>query len=245
MNAWHWFSSITRWGAGGSNSRGVATMLESLTKGPRPILDPMDRISETLFALIMVLTFTCSFSVAGAGREEVRELLIGALGCNLAWGIIDAAFYLMGSFSMLGQGILKLRALTQATSSAEAHQIIADTLPPVIASVLSSAELEKLRDKLQRVSGLPTCPHLRRNDWFGAAAVFLIVVLTTLPVLVPFVLVHSARPALRVSNGVAIVLLFLTGYAFGLHSGHRPVRMGLSMVILGGVMVAITISLGG
>ena len=245
MNAWHWFSSITRWGAGGSNSRGVATMLESLTNGPRPILDPMDRISEALFALIMVLTFTCSFSVAGAGREEVRELLIGALGCNLAWGIIDAAFYLMGSFSMLGQGILKLRALAQATSSAEAHQIIADALPPVIASVLSSAELEELADKLQRVSGLPTCPHFRRNDWFGAADVFLIVVLTTLPVLVPFVLVHSARPALRVSNGVAIVLLFLTGYAFGLHSGHRPVRMGLSMVILGGVMVAITISLGG
>jgi len=52
----------------------------------------MERISEVLFGLIMVLTYTCSFSVAGAGREEVRSMLIGALGCNLAWGLIDAVF---------------------------------------------------------------------------------------------------------------------------------------------------------
>ena len=57
-----------------------------------------------LFALIMVLTFTCSFSVAGAGREQVRTMLIGALGCNLAWGIIDAVFYLMGSFGAQVKG---------------------------------------------------------------------------------------------------------------------------------------------
>ena len=39
MNVWHWFNSITPWEAGGSNSRGIATMLESLTNGPKPILD--------------------------------------------------------------------------------------------------------------------------------------------------------------------------------------------------------------
>ena len=38
----------------------------------------------------MVLTFTGSLSVAEAGRDDVRTMLIGALGCNLAWGIIDA-----------------------------------------------------------------------------------------------------------------------------------------------------------
>src|ERR1700747_785640 len=97
-------------------------MFETPTDRPKRILEPMDRISEILFALIMVLTFTCSFSVAGAGREEVRALLIGALGCNLAWGIIDAAFYLMGSFSLRGQGILKLKALTQANSPNDAHK---------------------------------------------------------------------------------------------------------------------------
>ena len=55
------------------------------------VLEPIERVSEVLFGLIMVLTFTGSLSVAEAGREDVRTMLIGALGCNLAWGIIDAA----------------------------------------------------------------------------------------------------------------------------------------------------------
>ena len=50
------------------------------------VLDPIDRVSEVLFGLIMVLTFTGSLSVAEAGRDDVRAMLIGALGCNLAWG---------------------------------------------------------------------------------------------------------------------------------------------------------------
>lgn len=49
----------------------------------------MDRISEVLFGLIMVLTITCWFSIAGAGRTEVRQMLIGAIGCNLARGLIN------------------------------------------------------------------------------------------------------------------------------------------------------------
>ena len=244
MSAWQWFNSTTHLEAGGSNSGCLTIMFETFTSRRKRVLEPMDRISEILFALIMVLTFTCSFSVAGAGREEVRSLLIGALGCNLAWGFIDAAFYLMGSFSMLGQGILRLRALRQA-NPVEAHQILADALPPVLVSVLSSADLEQMRQKLNRVSDLPVRPTLRKDDWLGAMGVFLIVVLSTLPVLVPFTVIHDARLALRVSNGVAILMLFLTGYAFGSHAGDRPLRMGAGMVMLGGAMVAITIALGG
>jgi VIT family len=220
-------------------------MFATPTNRPKRLLEPMERISETLFALIMVLTFTCSFSVAEAGREDVRTLVIGALGCNLAWGFIDAAFYLLGSFSMFGQGILKLRALSRAASPIEAHRIIADALPPVLVSTLSSADLERMRENLNRLTDVPSRPTLRRDDWFGALGVFLIVVLSTLPVLVPFALIGNATFALRVSNAIAIMMLFLTGYAFGRHAGHRPLRMGVAMVILGSAMVAITISLGG
>ena len=223
----------------------MTTMPEHLTKSSRRLLEPMERISEVLFGLIMVLTYTCSFSVAGAGREEVRTLLVGALGCNLAWGMIDAVFYLMGSFSAFGQGILRLRALRQVASPTEAHQIIADALPPLVVSVMSSADLEHLREGLSRLPNLPSRPRLRKDDWLGALGVFLIVVLATFPVVIPFAIISDARFALRVSNGIAIAMLFLTGYAFGRQAGHRPLGMGLAMVLLGGVLVAITISLGG
>jgi hypothetical protein len=40
-----------------------------------------------LFGLVMVLSFTGSLSVAEAGREDIRSMLVAALGCNLAWGV--------------------------------------------------------------------------------------------------------------------------------------------------------------
>ena len=81
----------------------------------RRVLEPDERIAEVLFGLIMVLTFTGSLSVAEADRADVRTMLIGALGCNLAWGIIDAVLYLMGSLSEKGTGLLTFRAVRKAT----------------------------------------------------------------------------------------------------------------------------------
>lgn len=222
----------------------MTTLVENIARPSNRILEPIDRISEVLFALIMVLTFTCSFSVA-AGRDEVRTMLIGALGCNLAWAIIDAVFYLMGSFNEFGQGILKLRALRQANSPIEGQQIIANALPQVVTSVLTQPELESVRQRLNQLPEPPSRPHVLKADWLGALGVFLLVVIATLPVVLPFAVIEDARRALRVSNVIAVAMLFLTGYAFGRSAGHRPLAMGLGMVILGAGMVAITILLGG
>ena len=92
-------------------------------------LDPVDRVSEVLFGLIMVLTFTGSLSVAEAGREDVRTMLVGALGCNLAWGVIDAVFYLMGCLAEKSHRLLMLRAVREATDPQRAQRLIADALP--------------------------------------------------------------------------------------------------------------------
>jgi hypothetical protein len=220
-------------------------MLESLTNPSESLLEPMERTSEVLFGLIMVLTFTCSFSVAAAGREEVRSMLIGALGCNLAWGIIDGVFYLMGIFSVQGRGILQLRAVRAFIDPSEAHRVIAGALPPLVASVLSAAELEVIRQKLNQLPEPPARPHLSLDDGLGALYVFLIVFVSTLPVVLPFIIINEPRLALRASNAIAVVMLFLMGYRFGHYAGHRPWRMGLAMVILGSAMVGITIFLGG
>jgi hypothetical protein len=220
-------------------------MPEDQTKPARRLLEPMERIAEVLFGLIMVLTITCSFSVVEVGHGEVRQMLMAALGCNLAWGIIDAVFYLMSCFSARGQGILTLRAVREAADPGKAHRLISDTLPPLLASVLEPAEFEIMRQKLNQLPEPPTCPRLTKNDWLAACGVFLIVFLSTFPVVIPFTLVRNPRLALHVSNGVAVVMLFLTGYQFGRYAGHRPWRMGLSMVAVGGTLVGVTIALGG
>lgn len=230
---------------GGSNRGCLTTLFEHLTNPHARVLDPVERISEVLFALIMVLTFTCSFSVADAGREDVRTMLLGALGCNLAWGIIDAVFYLMACFGERGRAILTLGALRQAPSPAHAHRIIAQALPPIMVSVLSTSDLETLRERLGHVREAPQYPRLGKQAWLGALAVFLIVALSTFPVIIPFAVIANARVALRVSNCIAVFMLFLAGFVFGRYMGYRPWRMAGGMVFLGVALVGTTIFLGG
>ena len=64
-------------------------------------------------------------------------------------------------------------------------------------------------------------------------------------VAIPFLVMHDAVPALRVSNAVAIALLYVAGHAFGRIVHRRPFVMGISMVVLGSTLVAITMALGG
>jgi VIT1/CCC1 family predicted Fe2+/Mn2+ transporter len=161
------------------------------------VLEPIDRTSEVLFGVIMVLTFTGSLSVADAGRDDIRAMLIGALGCNFAWGIIDGLMYLMG---------------TLADRARET---------PVVR------------------------PRLSGRDARGAVAVFLLVFLSTLPVVLPFVFESNVLRAMRLSNTIALVMLFFTGYAFGQRIRHNPWLTGLVMVVIGSVLVGLTIALGG
>jgi len=214
-------------------------------KSSKRVLDPIDRVSEVLFGLIMVLSFTGSLSVATAGRDDVRVMLVGALGCNLAWGIIDGVFYLMGCLADKGRGLATLRAVRGSKSSREATRLIADAIPTVVASVLRQEEFETLHQRLQQLPEPPARAYLRRDDWLGATGVAVLVFFSTIPVALPFLFMQHAGPALRVSNAVAIAMLFFCGFAFGRMTGRRPVRIGIAMVLLGAVLVALTVALGG
>jgi hypothetical protein len=220
-------------------------MFSDHSQKPKHLLDPIDRISEVLFGLIMVLTFTGSFSAAQAGRADIREMLVGALGCNLAWGIIDGVMYLMGCLSERGQGILTLRSVRRADVAPEAHRAIAEALPEEVAEVLQAPELEIIRQRMIQSPEPPARPRLHKDDWLGAFAVFVWVFISTFPVVVPFIFMHDAMLALRISNGIAVVMLFLTGNAFGRCVGYRPWVLGFSMVLLGSALTGLAIALGG
>src|SRR5262245_66319369 len=84
------------------------------SESSKRVLDPIDRVSEVLFGLIMALTFTGSLSVAEAGRDDVRTMLIGALGCNLAWGLIDGIFYLFNCLADARRDLVTYQAVRQA-----------------------------------------------------------------------------------------------------------------------------------
>jgi hypothetical protein len=217
----------------------------SAATSSKRVLEPIDRISEVLFGLIMVLTFSGSLSVAEAGREDVRTMLIGALGCNLAWGIIDGLLYLMQSVAERGRAAATLRALRDAPDAERAQPIIAGAVPPLLASVLQPAEFASLYERLKQLPEPPMSASARKDDILGAVGVFLLVFLSTFPVVIPFLVMGDAHRALRVSNLIAIVMLFLTGYAYGRLIGWHQWLVGILMVIVGAVLAGITMALGG
>lgn len=212
---------------------------------PGRVLEPVERLSEILFGLIMALTITGAVSVVTADRFQIRTMLFAALGCNLAWGIIDAGMYLMARLGERGRNAVLARAVRATSNREEAHRIIADELPPLLAPTVKPAQLELIREKINQMPASDVRPRLTRRDWRGAFGVCILVILSTFPVVVPFVVVADARLALRISNALAVTLLFLCGFLFGRHAGLAPWITGLIMVAVGVVLVSIAIALGG
>lgn len=208
------------------------------------VLDPQERTSEILFGLIMALGFTGSLSAATAGREEIRTMLFGAIGCNLAWGLVDAVMYLLSARSQRGAGRLAIARVLESPDPAAARAVIADAMPPFLAERLLPEELEHLRTEILKVKEPPRAG-LHPADFRGALSVFLLVFFSTFPLVVPFLVMHEAHRALRASHAIAIGLLYFNGHVLGRFSGARPVLMGLSMVALGLSLAGLTILLGG
>jgi VIT1/CCC1 family predicted Fe2+/Mn2+ transporter len=208
------------------------------------ILNPLERFSEILFGLIMVLSFTCAVSIAEAERKDLRMMLIAALGCNLAWGIIDAVFYLTACLVESGRDAMLLRDVQRAGSE-EAHRIIGNALPPKIADILQPPDFERIHENLKQLPPPGAETRLFARDWLGGLAVFLLVFLSTFPVVVPFIFVHNVRLAFHLSNIVAITLIFASAHQLAAYAGLRPLRLGLIMVAVGGLLVVLTILLGG
>ena len=208
------------------------------------VLDPVDRASEVVFGLLMAVTFTGSISVAAAGQEEVHKMMAAALGCNLAWGLADAVMYLVGIAVERLRGAALLARLRATTDTPAAHALIAATLPPRIADVADSDALELLRQRLLASRDTPARA-LGRDDFLGALGVFLLVVLATFPVVIPFAVLDSTALALRVSNAVALVTLFAAGWTLGRYAGTHAWLGGAVMAALGTVLIGVIIALGG
>jgi hypothetical protein len=79
----------------------------------------------------------------------------------------------------------------------------------------------------------------------GALTSFWLVVVTSIPAAIPFLIFDDARFALRVSNGILLALLFITGYLWARYTLSRPWLVGFCFLIGGIALVAAAIALGG
>lgn len=210
-----------------------------------PVLSPVDRVSELLFGLFMALTFTGAVSVAESARNEIRTMFIAALGCNLAWGLVDAVMYVVRTITERGKALTLLRSVQRATDEAEGRRLIEERLSHVAAGLVATPEIEAMRERIVAMPPPPARPTLQRDDLLAALAIFLIVVASTFPVVLPFAIFADVATAKTVSRWVALAMLFIGGLVLGRYAGYGSWRAGLLMVGLGTALVLAINALGG
>ena len=220
------------------------------------LLDPIDRLSETIFSVLILLTFTLAFRILKLGgipgqpitSAHLNELLIAAVGATLAWGIIDGVMYALMAVLERGESHRLLRRLQAAESEREGVEIVAEEFDYLLEPITGDAERQQLYRHVFAYlrEGQPRPVGFKRDDLAGALGSVLVAVLPVLPSLAPLVLLRgSPELAIRVSNVVSFGVLFYSGYQWGQYSGSSPWRTGLLVMVVGVAMVAVAIPLGG
>lgn len=208
------------------------------------LLDPISRQSEIMFGLLMTLTFTGTASVTLGEGGTVQEILLAALGCNIAWGIVDGTMFLLTTATARARSAGLLAVLRTATPS-EAQAVIRDVLPTEIGRDLSDEEALDMVRLLNRTTVAADLRALRPADFKGAAAVVALVVACTLPPSLPFILTEDVFTAMRWSNAIALLLLFLVGWRLDQYISRGSIIMRGIVPLIGAILVAATIALGG
>lgn len=212
-------------------------------------LDPATSLAEILFGLIMTLTFTLGAGIVieDEGREGARQLLIAVIGCNVAWGIIDGALYILGQLFTRGRVRRLARSVQGAPDDRSATAVVAEELDGFFAEITQAPERDALYLRVAtHMRAKPiTANSVRKDDVLGALTSFWLVVLTSVPAAIPFLLFDNARFALRVSNAILLALLFITGCLWARFTLGKPWLVGLGFLIGGATLVAVAIALGG
>jgi VIT1/CCC1 family predicted Fe2+/Mn2+ transporter len=210
-------------------------------------LEPSERMSELLFGLIMTLTFTLGASlVVQEGPDATRELLVGVVGCNIAWGIIDGILYMFNALYARGAPYRALRALQQHGPDF-CRQKVRERLEEEYAGALSEPTKQTVCGEVLEALGQMSPPRVRmtRDDFMGALASFWLVVATAIPAVAPFLFFDNHMLAIRVSNGILIALLYLIGRQWALYINANRHAVGFGMACFGLILVQLTILLGG
>jgi hypothetical protein len=215
------------------------------TETDRWPLDPIDRSSEGMVGLLRALTVTGTMSVALGAGATVREILIAALGCTIAWGKVDATVSLLTTATERGRGRAQAAAIRTAPCS-QAKAPMRAFLPGGAGDAMRQAQvgavLGRMRDNPPETDAEPV---LQWPDVKGAGRVFVPVTRAPFPPVLPLVLVDPVPLLMRLSNVVAIARFIVIGRRPDrqMQGGRPPMRWMIP--VIGLAMMAITIGPGG
>lgn len=211
-------------------------------------LDPAEWLGEILFGLIMVLTISLGAGIVIAdGPDATGEMLRSILGCIFAWSLIDAVILVMNRMFERSRKAWLIEAVQKAAHDEQGLGIIQKELEPKLIAITSKQEQVRLYSDVLcniKTAAVPRT-RLQSDDIGGAFVTFLLVMITTVPALAPFLILADRYLALRVSNGLLLVMLFLVGFGWAREAKTNPWLTGVVVMLIGMVMVGIAKFFGG
>lgn len=217
-------------------------------------LDAEDILLEIIFGLLIVMTFTMAFRAVNTYlapedvvQNQVRHMLIAAIGCTIAWGIIDAVITIMTNVADRARSARIIGKITDSMDESSAIDIVAAVLDDEIRPVTSQGvRAELYADIVANARTITLHPQgVRREDVYSAIVVMLAAMTATLPALIPYLFVDNPAWAIRLSNLIAVGMLFGVGYTWAKAMGAKPFKIGLLVAIVGVVIILVAIPLGG
>jgi VIT1/CCC1 family predicted Fe2+/Mn2+ transporter len=220
------------------------------------LIDPIDRLSETVFSILILLTFTLAFRIIrlsedtmqASSTENANELLIGALGAIFAWGVIDGVMYALISLFERGEKHRLLKNIQSAETEEEAVEVVADELGYILEPITAESVRTRLYQSIlfHLKDSKPRPVGFTRDDFSGLLGHVIVAMIAVLPSLAPLVLLRSNFDlAIRLSNIVSVLVLFVVGFQWGKYTGASPWKTGLLLMTVAVLMVLIAIPLGG
>jgi hypothetical protein len=128
----------------------------------------------------MALTFTCTISIAQADRASVRDMLIGALGCNIAWGLCRRLLlYILMTKTVQERGFTILNFVRRSKIQVNRSGLLPMHCHLLLPMFCNPTKWKKIR---QRILQLPESKVTRKQkfrDYKIAVGIFFLVLLST------------------------------------------------------------------
>lgn len=216
-------------------------MAETLSK---KILSPMDRLTELMSGVIMTVTLTAYLRVSTHGEVSSAILVSSAIGCNLAWGLIDGTFFWLNSaFTRARQHATVTKLLATPNIESFTAQLESE-LPSGLRGLTEVIDATKFRQML--TANLPEkVSKFRKDDLIGAIAVCLVDIWACIPVLLPLIVIKDPQQATRLSHTVATALLAIEGAFLAKSLGRPAWFLAAFFPVLGLFLTLLCAALGG
>ena len=170
--------------------------------------------SEPMFGVIMVVCFTSVLRAFPDATDKVVEtILVSALFCCIAWGLVDGIFYAWEAHYLLEKK-KKLQAWVQAPKDPKkGRELVEDDLGDTIVDLMDEKDKEQIYQIVEKnVPGVDLGHVSIKEDIITVAIAFGLVVGSSIIVILPFLWFSPVTTALKISNITGILLLFIMGY---------------------------------